>query len=173
MNLAKGLDVLKISTNTLKTIKNCDVTKITKLNILASELNELVDLSTFINLKELDLTNNANITNFDEISKIYTLQKLTLSNNKLHGRMIEFSKLTNLKWLDLSGNTLWSEDLEKLKGLKDNTNLIINLQNNSIIDATALLELNPSTRIDLKGNVNLSQDSKDKLKARFGNNVTF
>ena len=87
--------------------------------------------------------------------------------------MIEFSKLTNLKWLDLSGNTLWSEDLEKLKGLKDNTNLIINLQNNSIIDATALLELNPSTRIDLKGNVNLSQDSKDKLKAKFGNNVTF
>ena len=172
-DIISQLDVLKISTNTLKTIKNCDVTKITKLNILASELNELVDLSTFINLKELDLTNNANITNFDEISKIYTLQKLTLSNNKLHGRMIEFSKLTNLKWLDLSGNTLWSEDLEKLKGLKDNTNLIINLQNNSIIDATALLELNPSTRIDLKGNVNLSQDSKDKLKAKFGNNVTF
>ncbi|MFR2787318.1 MAG: leucine-rich repeat domain-containing protein [Clostridia bacterium] len=172
-DIISQLDVLKISTNTLKTIKNCDVSKITKLNILASELNNLVDLSTFINLKEIDLTNNANITNFDEISKIYTLQKLTLSNNKLHGRMIEVSKLINLKWLDLSGNTLWSEDLENLKGLKDNTNLIINLKNNSIIDATALLELNPSTRIDLKGNVNLSQDSKDKLKAKFGNNVTF
>ncbi|MFR5313249.1 MAG: leucine-rich repeat domain-containing protein [Clostridia bacterium] len=172
-DIISQLDVLKISTNTLKTIKNCDVSKITKLNILASELNNLVDLSTFINLKEIDLTNTANITNFDEISKIYTLQKLTLSNNKLHGRMIEVSKLINLKWLDLSGNTLWSEDLENLKGLKDNTNLIINLKNNSIIDATALLELNPSTRIDLKGNVNLSQDSKDKLKAKFGNNVTF
>ena len=87
--------------------------------------------------------------------------------------MPDFLNLKNLEILSLTGCSLWSEDLEKLKGLKDNTNLIINLQNNSIIDATALLELNPSTRIDLKGNVNLSQDSKDKLKARFGNNVTF
>ena len=172
-DIISQLDVLKISTNTLKTIKNCDVSKITKLNILASELNNLVDLSTFINLKEIDLTNNANITNFDEISKIYTLQKLTLSNNKLHGRMIEVSKLINLKWLDLSGNTLWSEDLENLKSLKNNTNLTINLDNNSIIDATALLELNPNTKINLTRNVNLLQESKDKLKERFGNNVSF
>ena len=57
--------------------------------------------------------------------------------------------------------------------LRNNSNLTINLSNNSIIDASAILELNPNTKINLSGNINLSQDSKDKLKARFGNNVTF
>ena len=51
--------------------------------------------------------------------------------------MIDFSKLTNLTNLDLSNNTLWSEDLENLKALKNNSNLTINLSNNSIIDATS------------------------------------
>ncbi len=59
-----------------------------------------------------------------------------------------------------------------LKGLKNNTNLKLDLRNNVIIDATALLELNQNTKIDLRGNANLSQESKDKLKARFRNNVT-
>ena len=87
--------------------------------------------------------------------------------------MIDFSKLTKLTDLDLSSNTLWSEDLENLKALKNNTKLTINLSNNSIIDASALIELNQNTRINLTNNINLSQDSKDKLKARFGSNVTF
>ena len=65
--------------------------------------------------------------------------------------MIDFSKLTNLTNLNLSKNTLWSEDLENLKALKNNMNLTINLSNN----------------------VNLSPGSKNKLKAHFGNNVTF
>ena len=68
---------------------------------------------------------------------------------------------------------IWSEDLENLKVLKNNTNLTINLSNNSIIDATALLELNPNTKIKLSGNINLSPDSIKELKAHFGNNVTF
>lgn len=56
---------------------------------------------------------------------------------------------------------------------KNNTNLTINLSNNSIIDASALLVLDTSCRIYLGGNVNLTQESKDKLTARFGSNVTF
>ena len=87
--------------------------------------------------------------------------------------MINFSNLNNLIYLDLRNNRLWSEDLENLKALKNNINLTIDLSNNSIIDATALLELDSSTKINLSNNVNLSQDSKDKLKAKFGNNVMF
>ena len=49
----------------------------------------------------------------------------------------------------------------------------MNLSNNSIIDATALLELDASTRINLENNVNLNEDSKNKLKAKFNANVTF
>lgn len=124
-------------------------------------------------LVELDLTNNSNVTNFNTISNLINLQILNLNNTNLHEKMIDFSRLTNLTTLNLSGNMLWSEDLENLKVLKNNTNLKINLSNNSIIDATALLELNSNTKINLSYNINLSQDSKDKLKLKFGNNVTF
>lgn len=87
--------------------------------------------------------------------------------------MIDFSKLKNLTNLNLSNNTLWDEDLENLKALKNNTNLTIDLSNNSIINATALLELNPNTRINLSGNVNLTKEAKEKLKGHFQERVTF
>ena len=116
---------------------------------------------------------NTEIGNVEEVSKITSLNKLTLHGTNLHGNMIDFSELTNLAYLNLSGNTLWSEDLEPLKALRNNKNLELYLQNNAIIDASALLELDTSTKIYLSGNPNLSEDSKTKLKARFGNNVSF
>ena len=172
-DIISNLEGLSISTETFKTITNCDVEKITTLNLKESELTEIPDLTTFTKLTKLDLNNNPNITNFDMVSKISSLENLVLSNNNLHGRMIDFSKLTNLTSLDLSGNTLWSEDLVNLKALKNNSNLMLNLSNNSIIDATALLELNPNTKIDLTKNINLSADSKTKLTAYFGSNVKY
>ena len=171
-DIISNLDLLTLSTQSLKTIVNCDINKITKLNLNYSGLTEIPDLSKFKKLTELVLSSN-DIEDLNTISNITSLQILDLGNTKLHGRMIDFSKLTNLTNLNLSNNTLWSEDLENLKVLRNNTNLTINLSNNSIIDATALLELNPNTKINLRGNINLSQDSKDKLKARFGSNVTF
>ena len=88
--------------------------------------------------------------------------------------MINFSKLTNLKTLTLYGNSLWTEDLENLRVLKNDINLQkIDLSVNSIVDATALLDLNSSVTINLNGNINLSQDSKDKLKEHFGSKVSF
>ena len=172
-DIISNLDVLQVSTESLKTILNCDVNKITTLNIMGSQLTEIPDLSKLTKLSKLNIGTNPNISNFDILSKAINLTYLSMSNNNLHGRMIDFTKLINLVYLDLSNNTLWSEELENLKVLKNNTNLTINLSNNSIIDATALLELNPNTKINLTGNVNLSQESKDKLKERFGNNVSF
>lgn len=87
--------------------------------------------------------------------------------------MIDFSKLANLTELNLDNNTLWDEDLVNLKQLKNNTNLIISLKNNSIVNATALLELDKSNIIYLSGNVNLTKDAQNKLRERFGNNVIF
>ena len=164
---------IRVSTKALKTIVNCSEEKITKINITISGLVEIPDLSKFTNLTNLNLSGNPNILGFETVSKITSLQNLNLSSNNLHGRIIDFSNLTNLTNLNLSNNTLWSEDLENLKVLRNNSNLTIDLSNNSIIDATALLELNSNTKIKLTGNINLSQDSKDKLKERFGNNVTF
>ncbi|MBS6252423.1 MAG: leucine-rich repeat domain-containing protein [Clostridia bacterium] len=171
-DIISNLNTFQVSTESLKTIINCDISKITKLNLNGSDLTELPNLSIFTSLRTLSLNSNP-ITNFEVISDITSLQTLSLYNCNLHGRMIDFSNLTNLTYLNLNSNSLWTEDLENLKALKNNTNLSIDLSNNSIIDATALLELNSNIRINLKGNVNLLQDSKDKLKAKFGNNVTF
>ena len=172
-DIISNLDLLKVSTESLKTILNCDENKITTLNLMGSQLTEIPDLSKLTKLSKVNISSNPNISNFDMLSKTISLTYLSMSNNDLHGRMIDFAKLTNLVYLDLSNNTLWSEELENLKVLKNNTNLTINLSNNAIIDATALLELNSNTKINLTGNINLSQESKDKLKSRFENNVTF
>ena len=172
-DIISNLNLLNVSTESLKTINNCDSNKITKLNLIASGLTELPDLSGLVKLKALNLQQNPDISNFETISQISSLESLSLVANNLHGRMIDFSRLTNLTNLNLSGNTLWSEDLENLKALKNNSNLTIDLSSNSIIDATALLELNPNTKINLSGNINLSPDSINELKAHFGNNVTF
>lgn len=131
------------------------------------------DLSKFTKLSSLSLQGNTAIKNINIISSISSLESLNLSYCNMHNKMINFSNLNNLRSLNLSYNTLWTEDLENLKALRNNTNLTINLDNNSIIDATALLELNSNTKISLRNNINLSQESKDKLKAKFGSNVTF
>ena len=81
--------------------------------------------------------------------------------------------LTNLTNLNLQTSSLWSEDLEALRALKNNKNLNINLMGNSIIDASALLDLDESCKIQLKDNINLSQESKNALKAKFGTKVTY
>lgn len=148
----------------MKTIINCNVDNITRLNIGGNALTELPNLSKFTKLKELDISNNPNISNLSMISEIDSLIKLRLENTNLHGRMIDCLQLTNLTTLDLSKNTLWDEDLENLKVLKDNTNLTIILDNNSIINAKALLELNSNTKIYLRGNVNLTKEAKEELK---------
>ena len=86
--------------------------------------------------------------------------------------MVDFSQLSNLKQLTLNNNYLSTSDLEVLKNLNNRT-MQIGLTNSSIIDATKLLDLNANSKIYLTNNVNLSQDSKTKLKEKFGNNVRY
>ena len=168
-----NLSTLRVSTENLRTITNCDINKITKLNLNYSGLTEIPDLSKFTNLISINFTGNSSILDFNEVNKIKSLKSLYLSNVNLHEKTFNFSNLLNLKYFNLSNNTLWSEDLEKLKELKNNKNLTIDLSNNSIIDASSLLVLDTSCIINLQNNVNLTQESKDALRARFGSNVSF
>lgn len=172
-DIISNLNYLQVSTKSLQTIVNCNPEKITKLSLYNSQLTALPDLSVLTKLTNLNLTNNPNILDLSVISKLSSLETLNMSNMNLHKRLINFSKLTNLTNLNLSNNTLWSDDLENLKSLKNNNNLNINLSNNSIIDATALLELNPNTKIDLTKNINLSSESKAKLTEHFSSNVKY
>ena len=171
-SLVSNLIALAVSQTTLNTISECEVNNITMLYIYYSDIRQLPDLSKFTELKFLDVRGNP-IENPEEIEKITSLTYLNMGNRDWHGKMINFSRLTNLTNLNLSNSLLWSEDLENLKVLRNNSNLTINLSNNSIIDATALLELNPNTKINLSGNINLSPESKKALTEHFGNNVTF
>ncbi len=172
-DVISNLDSLTISTESLKSIVNCDVNKITKLNLPSSDLTDIPDLTKFINLNQISLYRNPKIQNYNEILNLPNLKTLVLSQNDLHGKSLDFSKLKNLTRVDLSYNNLWSEDLDILNGLKNNKNLTIVLNDNSIIDTTELLNLDSSCKIELYRNINLSQDSKNKLKAKFGSNVVF
>lgn len=133
----------------------------------------LPDLSKFTNLKEINIYGEEITRDCSTISKLESLTQLSLNSVNLSENMIDFRKLTNLQNLELKGNYLNTSDIEKLKALKNNKNLIINLSNNSITDASALLELDSSCKINLSNNLNLKQESKDALKQKFGNNVWF
>lgn len=172
-DIISTLSFLSTSNSTFQTITNCTPQKITHLSVGGNYLENLPDLSKFTNLYDLYITNEKNIKDFSVISNISSLKRLNLPNCNLHGKMINFSKLINLNYINLTGNTLWTEDLQNLTPLKNVQNLTIDLRNNSIIDATILLQFDNTTKIYLSGNVNLSQDSKEKLSAKFGNNVTF
>ena len=177
-NLADIEDILSnvslsVDNSTFQTIVNCDANKITSLKMSWAPIQDIPDMSNLTKLKYLQIDNSSSINSFDTIAKLESLEVLILNKVSLHNKIFDFSRLTNLNNLSLEGNSLWSEDLNKLKSLKNNKNLNLNLSNNSIIDATALLELDASTRINLKNNVNLNENSKNKLKAKFNANVTF
>lgn len=177
-NLADIEDILSnvslsVDNSTFQTIVNCDANKITSLKMSWAPIQDIPDMSNLTKLKYLQIDDSSSINSFDTIAKLESLEVLRLNRDSLHNKMFDFSRLTNLNNLSLEGNSLWSEDLDKLKSLKNTKNLNLNLSNNSIIDATALLELDASTRINLKNNVNLNENSKNKLKAKFNANVTF
>ena len=177
-NLADIEDILSnvslsVDNSTFQTIVNCDANKITSLKMSWAPIQDIPDMSNLTKLKYLQIDDSSSINSFDTIAKLESLEVLKLNRDSLHNKMFDFSRLTNLNNLSLEGNSLWSEDLDKLKSLKNTKNLNLNLSNNSIIDATALLELDASTRINLKNNVNLNENSKNKLKAKFNANVTF
>lgn len=172
-DIISNLDSLNVSTESLKTLSNCSINKITKLRLNATGLTEIPNLSKFNKLTELSIWNGEKVENINSISSLSNLESLNLNKCDLHNKMIDFSNLTKLNNLTLTNNALWSEDLEKVRVLKSNVNLTLDLRGNSIIDASALLELNLNTKIDLRNNVNLTTESKQNLTKKFGRNVMY
>ena len=158
---------LTIDNKVFKTIENCDINKITKIDI--GQVSTCFDMSKFINLKEIILNG---INNLELIENIPNVENISITYGDFSEKIpVDFSKFAKLEKLTLDFNYISSNSLKNLK--LPPTLSILNLKNNSIIDATPLLELNSSTKINLSNNINLSQDSKDKLKLKFGSNVTF
>lgn len=166
---------INLNVTNWSTLTNCDTSKITKLKSNWNTINVIPNLKQFNKLEEIQL-DYCTITEKDSIkniSDVENLKKLNLISCDIKEILIDFSKLKAIESINLSSNYISSAELKKLEVLKNITNLNINLEKNAIIDASDLLVLNPNTKINLKQNVNLTQESKEALKARFGNNVTF
>lgn len=131
------------------------------------------DFSKFNNLTRIYIFGEKIARDCSTISKVESLVELHLIGVNLTGNVPDFSNLKKLETLGLQSNYLNTEDVKKIVVLKDNTNLTINLSDNSIIDATALLELYSNTKINLTKNANLLATSKQLLTEHFGSNVTY
>ena len=154
------------------TIKNCTPSVITKIDVSQSSVSKLPDLSNFTNLTSINIR-STNITNITNITSVKGLKRLALSRHDMHEKITDLSALKNLNYLDLSDCSLWTTDLEKIRGLKNNKNLTLYLNDNHLIDPKVLLEFDTSDTIYLGGNVNISTEFKAKLTDRFGTKVKF
>lgn len=133
----------------------------------------LPNLNKFINLTSLSVT-NTKIEDKNCINDLTNLTTLSIINSpNFRENMPDFSKMTSLETLKLESCGLWSEDLEKLLVFANKKNMSISLKNNAITDISTLLKLDPSTKLTLTGNVNISQDAKNQLTEHFGKNVSF
>lgn len=157
------------------TLVNCESSKITKLSSIWCQIIAIPELKKFDKLEEIKLVKFTieKKETIKNISEVKNLKKLTLTGCNLEEIFIDFSELKFIQYINLRDNYISSKELKKLEALKEIKNLTIDLSTNSITDASSLLVLDPNTKINLNGNVNLSQDSKEKLKERFGNNVIF
>ena len=171
-DIISSLNNIRISQAQLDTLVNCDASKITKLVLDYSNITSIPDLSRYTKLTTISLNSSSKISDFSNILTAPNLESVTIIACDMHNKMVDFSQLSNLKQLTLNNNYLSTGDLEVLKNLNNRT-MQIGLNNNSIIDATKLLDLNANSKIYLTNNVNLSQDSKTKLKEKFGNNVKY
>ena len=171
-----GLNTFTVNEASFQTIVNCTPSKITRICFnFGGYGGKIPDLSKLTSLTNINLPQCGGITDMQNLATATNLKSLSFAQCNIREKLyqIDFSKFANLTYLALNGNSLWSEDLEQLRALKNNKNLSLDLSSNYIIDASALLDLDESCRIYLSGNVNLSQESKDALKAKFGNKVTF
>ena len=171
-DIISNMSPIRISQEQLDTLKNCDASKITKLALDYSSITSIPDLSRYTKLTTISLNTSNGISDFSNILTAPNLESVTIIACDMHNKMVDFSQLSNLKQLTLNNNYLSTSDLEVLKNLNNRT-IQIGLTNNSIIDATKLLDLNANSKIYLTNNINLSQDSKTRLKEKFGNNVRY
>ena len=177
-DVISNLTSFSVNESSFQTIGNCKPEKITKIIFsfhgYGGKLPE--NLSKLTHLQVLSL-NQCGVSNLKVLSEVPSLKSLDLgvvfrsSEEKLSE--IDFSKLVNLKTLNLANNGLWTEDIQCLGGLSNRKDIGISLQDNALIDPEILLTLDPSCSIGLKGNVNLSEQFKTRLKERFNNKVSF
>lgn len=121
-----------------------DIDKITYMTFLRFGIDDISEIGKLSNLKEIDLSVRANVSNIDGLKSLTHLEKLNLSGNNVRD-ISPISKLNNLKVLDLSDTPV--EDISELSGV---TNLKeLSLNNTDVEDISGLKGLTNLQRLEL------------------------
>ena len=137
-------------------IQEFEVFLVEKLNISGRNISSLEGIQYFLNLTNLDCSNN-NLVKLD-ITRVQTLQNLKCNNNKLS--KLDLSQALDLNNLNCSNNALTSINLSKNKSLSK-----LSIQNNqldsiNISSNKNLTSFNCSS--NKLGSLNISQNTKLK-----------
>ncbi|CAL6002270.1 leucine-rich_repeat domain-containing protein [Hexamita inflata] len=169
-NLAKfkKLHTLNVSSNNVDLTHIHSVTSLTKLSMQNCEVTDINQISSLVNLEDLDLSkntdldlsplcnlksltklfiNNCDLKNTDQIVQLTTLEVLNISFNLLKN-IHSICKLVQLRELDISWNT--NLDIAPLQGLIGLT--ILNLSGCDLRQLSALKPLINLQTLDLNSN---------------------
>ncbi len=125
-NLVK-LQLLNLSTTNLTEFPS-EIGKLVNLQSLDLSYNDMTSLppeiGNLVNLKEFYLTGNSLTKLPSELGNLLNLQTLYLGGNELTSLPSELGNMVNLRTLDLYGNDLSEEEMQKIKKLLPNCNII-------------------------------------------------
>jgi trimeric autotransporter adhesin len=156
-NFRKALIKEGIDQNGDGKIQEFEVFLVEKLNISGRNISNMEGIQYFLNLTDLDCSNN-NITRLD-ISRCQTIQSLKCNNNKL--TKLDLTQQLDLTNLNCSGNQLKSVNISKNRALLklncmgnqlDTLGFINNKNLTSIICST-----NNLTSLDISKNTKLKE----------------
>jgi internalin A len=110
------------------------LTKVERLYLSGTQLADATPLAALVNLTELDINGNANITNFDKLHTLTKLTRLSASNNTSITSITAVASMTQLTWLNLYFDQI--VDVSPIQGLTQLHDLYLNF--NPITDITPL-----------------------------------
>lgn len=118
------LKLLNLSNNKISYITPLSgMTNLTWLELENNNISNINPVSSLTKLGNLRLDGN-NITNIDALSKLTKLQSLSLNNNNIKNIYL-LKDLTDLKYLDVTGNPAMENDINELKKVLSNCNIVI------------------------------------------------
>lgn len=128
-----------------------ELTQLQKLLLKQNGIDDISSLGTLVNLTQLDVSGNREISDVSAIANMKKLKQLNISNNKIQD-ISAVSELENLEFIELSGNQI--QDLPDLSKL---TNVYsLDISHNELTDISALADLKNLRELNLGGNTEIT-----------------
>ena len=136
--------------------------KLTVLDLSYNLINDVTPLSGLVELRVLNLNNNAYIKDISPLKNLPKLEELMLSNNKIEdiGCIAEFASNVSLSILNLNDNEI--EDLKPLTSLVNIKELYLSY--NCFTSISPLVQLGRLRRIVASNNALFQSISDESIK---------